>query len=288
MEPSAWDGTGEALRDPALSSLHIASEHLYYGAADLGSFSLSAVRDDSDLRVDDLKVTGPLLALNAQGKSLMRPDRSRSEVDVTLKADNLGRLMELFNYAPAIRNGKTNAEVNAHWPGALTDFSVERVAGSMSIAIEDGRLMAVEPGVGRIFGLLSLQALPRRLALNFSDVVDKGFAFDQITGTFEIRDGQAYTRNLRLDGPVARIQISGRTGLADQDYDQHATVTPKVTGGLPWAAALSGGPAVGAALFLVQTLLDNPLDRIMSYQYRVTGSWQHPVVQQVEGRSASP
>jgi uncharacterized protein YhdP len=164
------------------------------------------------------------------------------------------------------------------------------VEGSLDLSIRDGRLMTVDPGVGRVFGLLSLQALPRRLTLDFRDVVDKGFAFDRIGGVFNIARGQAHTQGLHMESPAADVEVTGRVGLVVQDYDQRATVTPHVSSGIPWAAALGGGVGVGvgAALFLVQRLFDNPLDKMVSYQYTLTGSWRHPVVKRVEPAAVTP
>ncbi|WP_348240492.1 AsmA-like C-terminal region-containing protein, partial [Salmonella enterica] len=71
-----------------------------------------------------------------------------------------------------------------------------------------------------MLGLFSVAALPRRLALDFSDLTDKGLSFDTIHGDFELRDGNAYTNNLLLRGPAAEIGVAGRTGLSSQDFDQ--------------------------------------------------------------------
>ena len=46
--------------------------------------------------------------------------------------------------------------------------------------------------------------------------------------------------------------INGKTSLIEQTYDQRFSVTPKLTGGLPVAGALLGGPVVGAAIILAE------------------------------------
>src|SRR5690606_34941555 len=137
-------------------------------------------------------------------------------------------------------------------------------------------------GAGRLLGLLSVAALPRRLALDFSDLTDKGLSFDSVHGDFELRDGDAYTRNLLLRGPAAEIGIAGRTGLGTQDYDQTAVVTGNLGASLPVAGALAGGPAVGAALLLFSQMFKEPLKGIARGYYRITGSWENPVVERVD------
>jgi uncharacterized protein YhdP len=140
----------------------------------------------------------------------------------------------------------------------------------------------VEPGAtGRVLGLLSVSSLPRRLTLDFSDLFADGFSFDTINGSFLVDSGNAYTNDLVVDGPAARIDISGRVGLVDKDYDQLVSVTPYIKSGLSLAGALAGGPAVGAVMIVAETLLKDklePLNKLARKQYTVTGPWTDPVV----------
>ena len=142
--------------------------------------------------------------------------------------------------------------------------------------------VAVQPGAGRVLGLFSVAALPRRLALDFKDLTEKGLAFDSVQGDFELRDGNAFTSNLLLRGPAAEIGIAGRTGLATRDYDQTAVVTGNLGASLPVAGALAGGPAVGAALLLFSQVFKEPLKGITRGYYRITGPWDNPTVERVD------
>ena len=110
---------------------------------------------------------------------------------------------------------------------------MEKIEGQLDMKISEGQFLDINPSAGRLFGLLSIQALPRRLTLDFSDLFDEGFSFDTIEGNFSIQQGHAYTNNLEMLGPSADIYVSGRTGLSTEDYDQIATVTPKISSGLP-------------------------------------------------------
>ena len=64
--------------------------------------------------------------------------------------------------------------------------------------------------------------------MDFSDLTDKGLAFDTVRGDFDLRDGNAYTENLLVKGPAAEIGLIGRVGLKNKDYDQTAVVTGSV------------------------------------------------------------
>jgi uncharacterized protein YhdP len=135
---------------------------------------------------------------------------------------------------------------------------------------------------------LSLTTLPRRLSLDFTDLFSKGFSFDLIHGDFDIDSGDAYTTNLYLEGPPARIEASGRVGLRDEDYDQLVTVTPRLTSSLPLAGAIVGGPVAGGVLFAVDKLFGKRIDKISSYQYTITGPWTDPVITRLKESAPKP
>ena len=129
-------------------------------------------------------------------------------------------------------------------------------------------------------GLLSVTTLPRRLALDFRDVFNKGLVFDEINGDFTIVDGNAYTDNLKVTGPVAEIGVIGRTGLRDRDYRQQAVVTAEPGNVLP-TVGLLGGPAVAAALLIFTRIFKEPLKGIGRASYCVSGSWNEPMVERL-------
>ncbi len=152
--------------------------------------------------------------------------------------------------------------------------------------IEKGQFLDIEPKAGRLFGLLSIQALPRRLSLDFTDFFSEGFAFDSIKGDFNLENGEAYTNNLQMIGPSGDIMINGRTGLVAEDYDQIATVVPKVSDSLPVASALFGpvGVGVGAVLYFAGELFESiptNIDKILSQQYSIKGNWEDPEINKI-------
>jgi len=134
--------------------------------------------------------------------------------------------------------------------------------------------------------LLSIAALPRRLTLDFSDLTDKGFAFDHIRGDFAFNGGNAYTQNLILKGPAAEIGIVGRTGLLARDYDQTAKITGHVSGPLAAAGVLAAGPAIGAALLLFSSVFKEPLGGMARGYYRITGGWDKPIIERIGATAA--
>jgi uncharacterized protein YhdP len=129
--------------------------------------------------------------------------------------------------------------------------------------------------MGRLFGLLSLQSLPSRLTLDFSDLFEDGFVFDSIDGLATLDDSNLHSENFEIKGPAADIFIKGDVNIKDETQDLVVTITPNVTDTMS-VAALAGGPIAGAAAFILQKILNDPLNEVLTDEYRLTGSWADP------------
>ena len=269
------------------------------GDVALGRLEISTHPDQEGLAVTNMELRAPNFQVNGTGYwhvvagAHANTASQVSGIEVGFDIPNLGNTLSTLGYAETVEGGVGKAKLQMEWPGSLGDFAVDDLAGTLSFQVEKGRLVHVDPGeTGRIFGLLSLQALPRRLAFDFSDVFKTGLGFDQIRGDFRIEHGNAYSKNLVLNGPAAAIAVEGRAGLAARDYDQLVTVTPNVGGTLPLAGALAAGSVgigvgVGAAILLAQHLFKPGLglDRITQIRYTLRGSWDDPVVEPLPATS---
>lgn len=258
-----------------------------YGDIEFGKVTIAVERIDDGISITEALSEHGDFELRARGKWQTLNASQYSHFNVKLRGDSLANLLGRFGYDIVnIEGGATELEFNAHWDGSPLAFGLEKLRGHLSIGIESGRFLDIEPGGGRLFGLLSLQTLPRRLSLDFNDLFSKGFTFDKIVGNFSIDQGNAYTNSLLMDGPSARIQISGRTGLKDQDYDQRVTVTPALSNSIPVASALFGpaGVGVGAVIYLGQKMfksIPEQMDKFLSREYSITGAWSAPVIERI-------
>ena len=258
-----------------------------YKDIELGRVNLSVERINNGIKIADAIAEHGNFELRAEGSWILNQAQHRSQFDVSVHGNSLAGLLGGFGYDVVnIEGGATDLQVNARWQGTPLEFRLEELRGHLSLSVESGRFLDIEPGGGRLFGLLSLQTLPRRLSLDFNDLFTKGFSFDTIVGNFSIDQGNAYTNSLLMDGPSARIQISGRTGLKDQDYDQHVTVTPALSNSIPVASALFGpaGVGVGAVIYLGQKMfksIPEQMDKFLSREYSITGDWSAPKIERI-------
>lgn len=277
------DGTTDPRNFPNLQ-VYVGSLRL--GPRVVGALDLKASRVPQGIRFDNVTLLAESARADAQGQWLNTVDGHHSSLSASLESKDVAATLRGLNYPPFIEAKRGAIKANLSWRGGYDSNILEHASGAISVDAETGQLVNLQPGAGRVLGLFSVGALPRRLALDFSDLTEKGLAFDTVHGDFELREGNAYTSNLLLRGPAAEIGIAGRTGLGSRDYDQTAVVTGNLGASPALAGALAGGPAVGAAVLLFSQIFKEPLKGITRGYYRITGPWDDPVVERVDAAAA--
>ncbi len=276
-----------------LPELDVSIENFKYKDNQLGQLELQTNNVENGVNISKLSISKPGFNITANGEWMRIDGVDRSEFYAKLESNSIETMLATFNYDSAnIQEGQTTIEMNANWMDTPMNFSMEKIIGELDMRIDKGQILDINPSAGRLFGLLSIQTLPRRLSLDFTDLFNKGFAFDSISGNFNMDQGHAYTNDLELIGPAANIIVSGRTGFVTEDYDQIATITPKVSNSLPVASALFGpiGIGVGAVIYLTGELfksIPDKIDQILRYQYSIKGSWDNPDIVKIKKDSKS-
>ncbi len=230
--------------------------------------SLISSRDDSF----EISATGSWIADESE------PLGSRTSAAGTLTSRDVMQTMRRLDFDPGISSDSMNVEFDVSWSGGPRASFLDVLDGEVKVRFGAGQLEEVEPGAGRVFGLMSIVALPRRLSLDFSDVFNKGFGFDKIDGSFRIEDGETYTCDLSLEGPAADIGIVGRAGLGSRDYEQAAVVSANFGNTLPIVGAVVAGPQAAAALLIFSQIFKKPLQEVSQVYYAIGGTWDEPVV----------
>lgn len=276
--PSEGSGGANSTLDTAeLPALDITVAELVLRGQALGRLDLQTRTLVDGVAIERARVIGPLLDLRASGNWDRASDHSQLQAE--LNSSNVGQLLDALGYARAMRGGSLQGSMDVAWEGRLVDFALPALSGDLDLSLRKGQILAVEPGAGRLFGLLSIGELPRRLSLDFSDLFGRGFAYDRIEAHLHLADGDAHTRQFYMQGPAARVELNGRIGLATRDYDQRVTVTPNVSTALPAIGAVAAGPVGAVAGFVTQKLLEDEINKLSRYRYRVAGSWDSPKIE---------
>ena len=136
---------------------------------------------------------------------------------------------------------------------------------------------------GSVLSLFSFSELPKRLLLDFRDVFAEGFIFDRLEADVVFKDNIAYTCNLSIYSSTADVIILGGTNIRERTYNQIVIVQPAISDLLPGGAAMFGGPAAAASVFLLTKILRRPLKDAGLVYYSVNGSWDKPLIEEVQG-----
>ena len=259
---------------------------LRLGDAALGQARFRSRPLGAGMRVDEISARGQSHVLQASGEWSGRGAAARTRLQARIESDRVGTLATQLGLAGQLAGGKGLLQFEGGWPGSPAAFDAGRLQATLALEVRDGRLLEIEPGAGRVLGLLSIAQLPRRLSLDFRDFFDKGFAFERIAGDIRVADGQARSDNLGIEGPAADIRIRGSADLRTQQFDQTVEVLPKTGGLLTAAGALVGGPVGAAVGAVANAVLDKPLQQASARTYRVTGPWKDPKVEVVQRASA--
>jgi len=272
-----------ALAPSSVPPLHLWAARLRFGAAQLGEARLETWPTTEGLHVQSFETHSADMELRASGDwTRGRGGRDRSTFEIGFTAEDLGRMLDALGFAGMVEGGQTLARLDATWPGHPAAFELDRVDGRLELSVGQGSVPHVEPGAGRILGLLSLSEIPRRLSLDFSDFFNAGFSFNTIRGNFVLDGGRASTDDLVIDGAAAEIRVRGTTGLRQRTYDQTMEVLPRTSGVLPVVGALAAGPAGAALGAVAQAVLQRPMKQMTRVLYRVRGTWDAPQIEILE------
>lgn len=229
--------------------------------------------------------SGNWTALSAQGPprpgSARAPERMRTAMRFRLDIADSGQLLSRFGMKDVVRRGKGKLEGQVAWLGSPLGFNYASLDGAFNVNMEAGQFLKAEPGVARLLGVVSLQSLPRRLALDFRDVFSEGFAFDFIRGDVTIQEGIAATNNLQMKGVNAAVLMEGKADIAHETQDLRVVVVPEINAGTASLVAAAINPAIGLGSFLAQLVLRQPLIRAATQEFHVDGTWADPRVTRV-------
>ncbi|HLB13418.1 MAG TPA: YhdP family protein [Burkholderiales bacterium] len=266
-----------------LPALRIIADSYTYNGHELGRLEVRAVNEPAGWRLHQLELVAPDGSLSASG--LWQPPRlgtERTELDVKVDVKDVGTYLARFGQPDAVAKGTATLEGAVRWSGPVHRIDYGSLSGHLALKAAKGQFMKVDPGVGRLLGVLSLQSLPRRVTLDFRDIFSDGFAFDSIAGSAKLASGVAVTDDMAMAGPAASVAITGRADLAKETQDLTVRVVPTIGDSIAVAAGVVLlNPIIGAGALLAQRLLRDPLGQMLAYEYRVTGSWAEPKVIQV-------
>jgi uncharacterized protein (TIGR02099 family) len=283
VPPGSEPGAQGARPTRSLPALDVHVDDFRLRDKRFGQLDLQARNHSGAWLLEKVALASPDGRLDASGRWTTGA-AARTELDFVIDTADVGSLLTRLGYVDAVRRGKARLEGKVMWAGAPIDIDYPSLAGSMQLDASGGQFNKLEPGVGRLLGVLSLQSLPRRITLDFRDVFSEGFAFDRISGSIDVDHGVLRTDDFEIRGPAARVALSGAANVSQETQDLVVRVQPTLSESVAVGATLLN-PVAGVVTYLAQKALADPIEKFFAYKYRVTGTWSDP---QVEKLSASP
>jgi uncharacterized protein (TIGR02099 family) len=272
----------------SIPSLDIVVNDLTLRGKKLGRLEIEAVNRVGtyavrEWRLNKFNVTLPEATLTANGHwAAEGPVVRRTQFNFVLAIRDSGDLLSRLGTPGAIRHGEGRLEGQVSWQGSPITLDYASMTGQMNLAVEKGQFLKTDPGAARLLGVLNLQALPRRLTLDFSDLFSDGFAFDFVRGDVRIEQGIASTNNLQMKGVVAGALIEGSADLVRETQKLKVVVVPEINAGTASLYVATINPLIGLTTYLAQMILSKPLVRAGTSEFFVDGTWADPRVTKVD------
>jgi uncharacterized protein (TIGR02099 family) len=211
-----------------------------------------------------------------------RRERRRTVMNFKLQVEDAGGLLARLGMKDVFRRGSGLLEGQVSWLGSPMALDYPSLSGAFNVNIENGQFLKAEPGAAKLLGVLNLQALPRRLTLDFRDVFSDGFAFDYVRGDVRIDQGLASTQNLQMKGVNAAVFMEGRADIARETQDIKVVVVPEINAGTASLIAGWANPIVGLSTFIAQLILRKPLIESNTQEFKLTGTWSDPKIDRID------
>ena len=280
----------ESGKDADLPALDIVAEKFTFKDHLLGRLELRATPQGVNWKIDQLDISNGHAKLEMKGLSQRYGDPAdlsggpRTSMTIKLETTNLNALFNQFGFGDYLKGGRANLDGQISWPGHANQFQASVLSGNFKVNATDGRFAKIEPGAGKLLGLMSLQSLPRRITLDFRDIFSEGLAFNKIEGDIKIANGVMSTDNFEIKGPAAYIKTTGEASLPTEKVNLKMKVAPLVGEGAAIGAAIFLTPVVGAGVYAISKLFEGAL----SYELLVTGPWDDPQVDEVKRNAPKP
>lgn len=280
-QSGAPEDTGHSVPPRRLPGLDVRIEQFSLGERALGKLEVLARNRNGEWWLERFALVHPDGRLGGNG--VWRPGAEpRTQLDFVLETADIGRFTHALGYPDVVRGGRATMGGQLAWRGAPTAIDYPTLAGKLDLDAEKGQFNQLEPGVGRLLGILSLQALPRRITLDFRDVFSQGFAFDRISGSIDVAAGVMSSKTLEIRGPAARVLMRGTADIAAETQNLRVTVQPTLSESIAIGAAAGLiNPVAGVITYLAQKALSDPIEKLFAYDYAITGSWSDPVVEKL-------
>lgn len=284
---TAGMNSSSQLHPEQIPNLNLRIDNFSVGKVEIGNLILKSTSAPNRWALNYCRIDSPVYHFDINGEWVQKKNVNKTNAQVKLEISDLSKMLKRWNLHPAVNAKKGSVEFKGGWDKSVDQFSIASLNGALFIQLKNGRITHLSPeteeklGLGKLLSILSLQTIPRRLQLDFSDLSHQGYSFDVFQGNFSIHKGIMNTQDSYMDGPVAYASMKGDLDLVKRIYDLNLEISPHITASLPIVATIAGGPVAGVAAWVATKIINQGMQKISAYSYKISGPWNQPVVQQL-------
>jgi len=258
---------------PAATPLFsITSDKTLWRSVDLGQLTLETERISNGIALKQLELEGKEQQLKVSGEWKVNGLHSETRLQGHLEIPRAGQWLTQLDITKELMETSAIVDFTGTWKATPNQFSLAALQGKLDVNLKNGRILSIEPGLGRLLGMLAMAQWLKRVQLDFRDMYQEGLTFNSINGHFDLSNGKAVTRDLVIDAIPATITITGETDYVNRSLDQIISVVPKSADAVPIAGTIMGK----VAALIGQTLTGkNQEGFFFRSQYLVKGGWEN-------------
>lgn len=267
-----------------MPKINFSCERCQIDELNLGSVNFSLVRtDENTIKIENFKAKREQAEFTLSGEWQKIGATSTTTINGLLSLKNIEYELEQLGFGSIIRDSGGKLDFNLNWQGGPHEFDFSYLNGEINANVDDGYL-AEYSDKARIFSVLSLQSIVRKLTLDFRDIFSDGIFYNNIKGDYHIKEGVLYTENTRMDGSAGDLYIKGNTSFVTNVLDYHMSYKPNLTSSLPvlaWIATLN--PVVFLAGVAIDQVITSQV--VSEFNFELTGTVSEPNFKEVNRKS---
>jgi uncharacterized protein (TIGR02099 family) len=254
---------------------NIFSKKTLWKSINLGSLSLETERVPEGMGFKRIELSGEDSKLSMSGDWTVKGQQSATHTKGRLEMAKAGQLLAQLGLTKDFAETSAAVDFNIDWAAPPYGVSLAALKGQLDVKLKNGRILSIEPGFGRVLGVLAMAQWIKRLQLDFSDIYEEGLTFNTIEGRFDLLEGKAITNNLVVDAIPAKITITGNTDFVGRTVDHIVNVAPKSADAVPIAGTIMGK----VAKLLARSLTGQDHEGFLfGSQYLVKGDWGNALI----------
>ena len=267
-----------------IPAVTVIAKKIIVGENELPKFELQLMPSGKILRVSYLKLSDYKVDNNPIKFNGGWLDKNKTIINANLQGENLKGLLTAMGIDKKIQGGKYNFDIRLYCNCNPWEVKLDSISGEILGNVEEGIFTDQDPSIGRIFSLLNIDSISRRLRLNVDDLISNGFAYDNIKGRAVVNDKKINIDFLNVDSTSNHIKVKGHSNLKSRSYELEAYVRPEIADSVPVATYLAGGGLAGLGVWLAdKTIFDGDLinkiiDKVVEIKYSITGPWDNPEI----------